>query len=150
VFAAVRRALAGAQGRIGLRLNHFTVQSNHLHLVVEAPCRHGLSRGMKGLAVRIAHRVNRQLDRRGQVVGERYHARILRTPAEVRNAVSYVYDNWKKHTGFDGVDRCSSAVHAYLVTPPRTWLLAQHGKVSAGAAAGPPTPGRRSPPPRSR
>src|SRR3954471_21508652 len=53
-FGAVERSLRRAQGRFGLRINHFTVQSNHLHLIVESPDRVALSRAMKGLNVRVA------------------------------------------------------------------------------------------------
>jgi hypothetical protein len=53
--------------------------------------------------------VNRILGRRGRVFGDRYHARPLRTPREVRHAIVYVLQNWLKHTpGARGVDRCSS------------------------------------------
>jgi hypothetical protein len=66
---------------------HFTVQSNHLHLICEAPDRMALARGMQGLAIRIAKRLNLRLARRGRLFAERYHARALKTPTEVRNAL---------------------------------------------------------------
>jgi hypothetical protein len=37
---------------------------------------------MHGLAIRLALAVNRALGRKGQVVGDRYHARPLRTPRQ--------------------------------------------------------------------
>jgi hypothetical protein len=41
---------------------------------------------------------------------DRYHARILRTPREVRNALVYVLNNWRKHIrSAQGLDPCSSA-----------------------------------------
>jgi hypothetical protein len=33
---------------------HFTIQSDHLHLIVEAPDKRGLARGVAGLEIRIA------------------------------------------------------------------------------------------------
>ena len=76
---------------------HFSVQSNHVHLMVEARDKAHLSKGMRGLAIRVALAVNRALRRRGRVWSDRYHARALRTPREVRNGLVYVLANWKKH-----------------------------------------------------
>jgi hypothetical protein len=67
---------------------------------------------MHGLEVRIARAVNHVLDRRGRVLGDRYHARALRTPREVRNVLAYVLLNWRRHsrsTG-GGWDLASSSV----------------------------------------
>src|SRR5262245_51906385 len=45
----IEKAFYAAQGRFGLRLNHFSVQSNHLHLIVETTDQVALSRALKGL-----------------------------------------------------------------------------------------------------
>ena len=122
VFRAVRAALGAGATRAGFRLVHFSVQGNHLHLVVEAADKLALSRGMQGLAVRIARAVNRAADRKGCVFADHYFARELKTPAEVRRAVRYVLDNRMLHGQLQPqTDACASA--APLVRP-RTWLLA--------------------------
>ena len=130
-FTAVARAFWGAQGKFGMRLVHFSVQSNHLHVIVE-----GVSAApMKGLGVRIARGLNRVLGRSGRVIGDRYHAHALRTPAEVRNAVHYIRNNHRHHQpevvfseGY--VDPFSSEGAGVALPRPRTWLVRQ--------AAGPP------------
>jgi REP-associated tyrosine transposase len=107
VFGAVRRALAAASRRT-FRLVHYSVQSDHVHLLVEAEGGTSLARGCQGLSVRVAKAVNRVLGRRGAVWGDRYHARPLRTPREVRNALVYVLQNWFKHVpGSSGRDPLS-------------------------------------------
>jgi hypothetical protein len=88
-FAAARGAL-GASSREGFRLLHFSVQKDHLHLLVEADEPTGLVRGVQGLAIRVARAVNRALGRTGRLWGDRFHARLLRTPREVRNALVYI------------------------------------------------------------
>lgn len=109
VFPAVRRALA-ASSTARFRLIHFTVQTDHLHLIVEADEPGLLRRGMQGLAIRVARAVNRALGRRGKVWGDRFHARDLRTPREVRSGIVYVLQNHLKHrVGARGMDPCSSA-----------------------------------------
>lgn len=89
----IRGAFSVARERLGMRITQYSVQANHIHLVVEATDRCALSRAMKGLCVRIARRLNRATKRKGQVFADRYHAHILRTPTEVRNAIRYVMNN---------------------------------------------------------
>ena len=96
VFRAVRRALA-LSSRSNFRVIHFSVQTDHLHLVVEADAQEQLSRGLQGLAGRCAKAINRASARRGRVWSDRYHARALRTPREVRAAIVYVLQNFRKH-----------------------------------------------------
>ena len=121
MFREVRAGLSAGAARAGFRLIHFSVQGNHLHLVVEAADKVALSRGMQGLAVRIARAVNRAAERTGRVFADHYFARELKTPAEVRRAVRYVLDNRMLHGRLQPqADTCASA--APLIQP-RTWLL---------------------------
>src|SRR5262249_24821045 len=108
LFQTVRNRLAAAS-RAAFRVVHFTVQRNHLHLLIEAETNRDLSRGVQGLAITIAKRINRLLGRRGRVWNDRYHGRALRTPRETRNALVYVLGNGRKHMQIGtGVDPCSS------------------------------------------
>jgi REP element-mobilizing transposase RayT len=122
VMAAVRQALRDAGLREGFRIVHYSVQGNHVHLIVEAHDKLALSRGMQGLAIRVARAVNRSVGRKGKVFADHYFARELRTPAEVRRAVRYVLDNHLHHgTGRPlQADACASDAP---VVAPRTWLL---------------------------
>ena len=140
VFGASQHR-AGTWGQ-GFRLVHYSVQSNHLHLMVEASDSTSLARGMQGLLVRMARRLNRLWERRGRVVADRFHSRVLRTPREVRNALRYVLKNHERHgIWFRGTDPYSSGAsfdgwrgvagpkaRARLPDPvvrARTWLLAK-------------------------
>ncbi len=96
-FAALRVAFRGGRDRFGFRLVHYSVQSSHLHLICEADDRRALSRGMQGLAIRMAKRLNRAVGRRGSVFADRYHARALTTPRETRLAMRYVLLNHVHH-----------------------------------------------------
>ena len=97
LFEGVRFALAAGRERFGFRLVHFSVQSNHLHLIAEACDSRALARGMQGLSVRIARAVNRALERRGRMFAGRYHSRALKTPRAVHFALRYVLLNARKH-----------------------------------------------------
>jgi hypothetical protein len=89
---------------------HHSIQSNHLHLIVEAPDRRALTAGVSGLLVRIARALNRLWGRSGSVFADRFHERELRTPLQVRNALVYVLQNLRKHgITLAGPDPLSSA-----------------------------------------
>ncbi len=121
---------------------HFTIQDDHMHLVVEGSDRRGIARGVMGLEIRIARRLNALLGRAGRFWSDRYHRRDLRTPTEVRNVLRDVLLNTQKHhriigardfadpdssaATFDGFARPPLVFPDPLRWPraaPRTWLL---------------------------
>ena len=104
----VRSAITHGKTRFGARVVHYSVQRDHLHLIMEAHDRSGLSRAMRGLGVRVARGLNGLLGCRGRVIGDRYHARMLGTPREVRNALRYVLLNFRCHGRTGAFDRASS------------------------------------------
>jgi REP element-mobilizing transposase RayT len=130
-FRVIAAALRLGGDRFEVRVIEFSVQGNHIHLVVEAPDRRALARAIQGLSIRVAKGLNRMMGRKGRVLGDRYHARLLRTPTEVRRAVHYVVENARKHAAQRGetyppgyVDPYSSAGAPDVALPPaQTWLL---------------------------
>lgn len=100
--------------RPDFRIVEFSVQTNHLHLIVEAQSNEALARGMKSFEVRTNRRFNSTSGRgRGKVWADRYHREDLTTPRQVRNALVYCLANFRKHTthmaGARTIDWCSSA-----------------------------------------
>src|SRR5688572_20972013 len=109
ICQVVKDALA-ASSKDWFRVLEFSVQRDHVHLIAEADNTACLSSGARGLSVRVAFAINKALGRTGGVWGDRYHARPLKTPMEVRNAKIYVLMNVKKHQPdlVPGVDPCST------------------------------------------
>jgi REP-associated tyrosine transposase len=62
LFAAILRTL-GKTARAWFRLVHYSVQADHLHLLVEADDKSSLTRGLSGAIVRLARAVNRVQNR---------------------------------------------------------------------------------------
>jgi REP element-mobilizing transposase RayT len=142
-FRLILRSLTCARDRFGMRVVEYSVQGDHIHLVVEAASAAALTRATQGLAVRLARGLNRRLKRRGKVFKERYHGRVLETPRQVRNALAYVLCNGRKHghaplgaSGHGWLDPFSSARsfdgwkgrigdgdRDGATSAPRTWLL---------------------------
>jgi REP element-mobilizing transposase RayT len=141
------------------RIAHYSVQENHLHLIVEAESTQALASGVRGLEIRIARRVNRLLFRRGRFWADRWHGRALASPSQLRNALVYVLQNRRKHSHaahepaldalssaqwFDGFSQPIPSEFRSIGppgVPPRTWLLAvgwkQRGLINGFEAPAP-------------
>jgi REP element-mobilizing transposase RayT len=145
-WEAVASALTKGREGPGFRVVQYSVQTNHLHLLVEAAGAGALSRAMQGLSVRLARAINRAAGRRGAVWLSRYHARALRTPREVRHALCYVLQNARRHAGLEGgmvepgwLDPRSSAA-AFDGWRARSGLLQEAAGLPRRAEAGTPAP----------
>lgn len=137
-FRPIREALAALRGRAGFRVVQFSVQHNHVHLILEARDRATLANGMRALLIRVAKGLNRVMGARGRRFADRYHEHVLRTPTEALNALRYVLGNravhlrrWGRAPGA-GDAFCSLSAED-LVTAPGSWLLRE-----GWARAGPP------------
>src|SRR5438132_3827455 len=127
-FRVMKQALHDALGRMGLRVIDFSLQGNHLHLIVEADSSSSLSRGMQGLCIRIARALNRLMERNGKVFADHFHSRLLHSPTEVMRAIQYVRGNHRKHYGHTGDDPYAStalflAEREEILAKPVTWAL---------------------------
>jgi len=144
---AFEHSLRTACERGRFRVAHYSVQRDHVHLIVEATSSVDLASGMKSVGSRLARAVNRVFARRGAVLRDRFHAHALRTPRDVRNAIAYVLLNARRHAAKLGrridplgrIDPASSGrwftgwservaadtavVGAPAVARPHTWLL---------------------------
>ncbi len=102
----------------GIGVLHYTIQDDHLHLMVEAADEVKLARGMQGLFSQMAVALNEQLERKGSVFRDRHHRHVLKTPSEVRRALVYILFNSRKHDtsllynedAIDWIDEASSAM----------------------------------------
>jgi len=167
-FGVIASAIRAAQ-RSDFRIAHFSVQRDHIHLLVEAADKTALSAGMRGLVIRIARRLNIALGRRGRLWGDRWNGRALGSPREVKNALAYLFFNARKHRELPlGLDAYASSLWASAcfadpiyrhglqllaegrappVATPRTWLLREgwqrHGLLGPRDAAAVERAGRR-------
>ena len=111
VFPTLRLALAGANRRDPkrFRIVHFSVQHDHVHLIVEASDAWALSSGVRSVAIRAARYVNQLVMRKGRFWADRWFGRALTSPRQVRNALVYVLQNFRKHAR----SRCLGGVDPY-------------------------------------
>ena len=152
-FKAIRAAMYVAMKHPDFRIVHLSIQGNHIHLICEADDRTALARGIQGFKISAAKKLNKVLGRKGTIFADRYHSEVLTTPTQVRNAICYCVNNWRRHGEDRGatvrVDPCSTGYwfHGWKergplteepreeVLPsatPQTWLLKDGWKRGGG------------------
>ena len=164
IVREIERTFASGCVRPGFRLVHYSLQGSHAHLIVEAQDRVALGCGMKAIGARLARAVNRIAGRKGRVLADRYHHRLLPTPREVHHALRYVLLNARRHANalkkakttpvkvdpassarwFEGWRRGVASAEKPPGAPPvaraRTWLLAvgwrRHGMLDPADVPG--------------
>lgn len=103
LFTEVLRDQRRRRYKDDFRVIHFSMQTHHLHLIVEADTGRANGRyqplrsGVSGLEIAFARRLNMLLRRKGKVWDDRYHRRDLKTPKETANGLSYVFNNFTHH-----------------------------------------------------
>lgn len=108
-FDVFKKASLEAQ-KFGLRLLHFSIQGNHLHLIFEARNNETLAQGMRSFGGRIGKAIRRKAGGVGSVFDGRYHLHAIATVSEMKNALAYVLQNTAKHSKLlNHLDRYSSA-----------------------------------------
>ncbi|HUQ17906.1 MAG TPA: transposase [Candidatus Saccharimonadales bacterium] len=97
LYGAIRRATISAAKGGRIRICHLSIQHDHVHLLVEAESKKRLADGMLGFQVSAARQINNVLGRRGKVFADRYHLVVIGNPTQMRNAIAYVLNNFRKH-----------------------------------------------------
>ena len=115
VSNAIMFQLARAsRGGSGIRVVHFSIQDDHLHLMLEGTSAQDLSRQAQKLFSRIALAVNAVVGRRGSLFRDRHHRHELKTPTEVRRALVYLLFNTRKHAGADSLGNPTSGIFGWF------------------------------------
>lgn len=114
IFPTLEMAIAEANRRAPDRFQvvHYSVQSEVLHLIVEASDSIALSAGIRGVAVRVARRVNQRLGREGQFWDDRWRGRVLTSPGAVRDALVFLFGSFRRRD-----PKARAAVDPYSSAP---------------------------------
>ena len=101
----VKKCILGARDK-GIRVSHFAILSNHVHLYVEGKNSSTLQSSMRSfmtifaLGIRawaVSEKLNSKKIKHLGLFRGRYHVEVLKTPAQVKNALKYVLSNPCKH-----------------------------------------------------
>src|SRR5947209_6713848 len=80
IFAKLKRIKVSEEDpsrRYEVQIHHFTIMSNHYHLVISASPKTSIDRFMQQLNSMAARAINKLLNRRGHLWEDRYKSRIL-------------------------------------------------------------------------
>ncbi|MGZ3724098.1 MAG: transposase [Bdellovibrionales bacterium] len=91
-----RLAIAKAKD-FGLFVVHFSLQSNHLHMIVEVKDNDSLTAGMKSLCGRLGKAIRKITGGSGSVFKGRFHLEVIKSPTQMKRALEYVLLNASKH-----------------------------------------------------
>jgi REP element-mobilizing transposase RayT len=98
VWKELRTAFVHAGSKRRFRICHFSLQHNHLHLIVEAHDNAALGHGMQCFNARVTRRINAACGgRRGTVFAGRYDLQVMSSPRQVRAGLRYVLLNSRRH-----------------------------------------------------
>lgn len=111
VSAAFKNGAAGAQ-KFGLRILHYSILRDHIHLIVEAKDNHSLAQGMRSFGSRLGIALRKIFGGSGPVFKGRYHLSVIKSPSQMKNSLAYVLQNFAKHSQLlKHVDQFSSAAY---------------------------------------
>jgi hypothetical protein len=86
------------RGRLkGMKVIHYTLEYNHVHLLVEAHCHKIMHKGMQAFGISIAKAINKIKITKGTVYKHRYHLRKINSPRELKNVLHYIFHNGIHH-----------------------------------------------------
>lgn len=107
-----------------LRVIHYTLEYNHLHLLVEADNNKHLGQSMQALGISLAKAINKYKGVKGAVYKHRYHLRKIHTARELKNVLHYIFQNGMKHK------RCKSVLDLYNSAIAERLLLRLYPKLA--------------------
>lgn len=96
ILKALHHAIKRARLK-GLKVVHYTLEYNHVHLLVESVDNKILHKGMQAFGITITKAINKIKRTKGAVYKNRYHLRLINSPRQLKNVLHYIFTNGVKH-----------------------------------------------------
>jgi REP element-mobilizing transposase RayT len=96
VLSILKRSILNAR-KMGLRVIHFSLEYDHVHLLIEAENNIILGKGMQAFGVTFSKALNRMRKINGAVYKHRYHFRKIVGARQLKNVLNYIFNNGIKH-----------------------------------------------------
>jgi hypothetical protein len=117
ILKGLRHAIQRARMQ-GLRIVHYSLEHDHVHLYAEASDNNTLGKGMKALGGSLVKKIHRHLGTKGSFYKTRYHLRILRSAMEVKHVLNYILKNGIKHKRTNSIFdpfNSAAAIHDFKI-----------------------------------
>jgi REP element-mobilizing transposase RayT len=121
LYKEIRQSMKRAR-ILGIRIIHFTVQRDHVHMMMEADNKQQLGESMRVLSISLSKRLSHVLKRKVKALKSRYHLHILKSLQEIKNAKNYIVNNSIKHGTSDADDFYSSEIKFSTFRPNEKFL----------------------------
>lgn len=96
ILKALHRVIFRARLK-GIKIIHYTLEYNHVHLLVEAGDHRIMHQGMQGFGISFAKAINKLKTRKGGVYKHRHHLRKINSARDLKNVLHYIFNNRKHH-----------------------------------------------------
>ena len=96
-YRVLEHVMRKAKNHLDMRIGEYSIQSNHVHMLIDSNSEGEASRAMQGFCIRMAKALNKHWHRSGRVFDHRYHLRWIESVPGVRRVVRYVLQNARKH-----------------------------------------------------
>ena len=125
ILQLLKRAILRARGK-GLRIIHYSLEYDHVHMLVEADDNATLGVGMQSFGVTLARGINKIKSGAGEVYKHRYHFRKISSALELKRVMSYIFKNGIKHGTAANIINAFSSIRA-----ERKWYLFSDHRIEA-------------------
>jgi REP element-mobilizing transposase RayT len=96
ILSILKRSIMNAR-KMGLRVIHYSLEYDHVHLLIEAENNFILGKGMQAFGVTFSKALNRLRKIKGSVYKHRYHFRKIVGARQLKNVMNYIFSNGLKH-----------------------------------------------------
>lgn len=125
ILLLLKRAIQRGR-RKGLKIIHYSLEYDHVHMLVEAEDNTTLGVGMQAFGVSLAKGINKIKKKAGEVYKHRYHFRKITSALELKRVMSYIFNNGVKHGTAQNVLNPFSSIRA-----ERKWYLFSDRRIEA-------------------
>jgi len=113
VLAILKRSILNARKQ-GLKVIHFSLEYDHVHLLIEADNNLILGKGMQAFGVTFSKAINRLKKLTGEVYKHRYHFRRISSSSELKNVMNYIFTNGLKHKTSKSIVNSYNSIRAEI------------------------------------
>ena len=113
VLKLLKHAIQNAR-RQGLRVVHYSLEYDHVHLLIEAENNTILGKGMQSFGVTMAKGINRLKKLKGSVYKHRYHFRMISSVRQLKYVMNYIFTNGMKHKRSNSIQDPFNSIQAEM------------------------------------
>lgn len=104
IYQTIRETTLTTTQHEDFRIVQLSIQQTHIHLLIKTNNKHTLTKKIQDFQISTTKHLNATISknkpsprRKNIMFRDHYHAEIITSPRQTRQALSYVANNWRKH-----------------------------------------------------